>query len=131
MPDTETFSSFLRENKKLIREYIDTRLEIYRLKLTRAFSRSAGYLLWVMISLVLVSLFIVFAGIVTGLWLSEITGSYVKGFGLTTLLILLVIIVVALLRKQLFINPIIRTIINHAMKEQENPEKDINHEKSN
>lgn len=131
MPDTETFSSFLHENKKLIREYIETRLEIYRLQLIRGFSRSAGYLLWVMISLVLVSLFIVFAGIVTGLWLSEVTGSYVKGFGLTTLLILLVIIVVALLRKQLFINPIIRTIINHAMKEQENPEKDITHEKSN
>lgn len=124
MADTETFSSFLKENKKLVRDYIDTRIEIYRLQFIRGFSRSAGYLLWVVISLVLAALFIVFAGIVTGFWLSEVTGSYVKGFGLTTLLILVVILIVALFRKQLFINPIIRTIISHSIEKQETPDKE-------
>lgn len=124
MPDTETFGTFLRENKKLAREYIDTRLDIYRLQLTRAFSRSAGYLLWIVISLVLISLFVVFAGIVTGFWLSELTGSYVKGFGLTTLLILFIIGILALLRRPLFINPIIRAVISSSMKKQKEPEKE-------
>lgn len=124
MADTETFASFIRDNKKLIREYIDTRIEIYRLQFIRAFSRSAGYLLWVIISLVLISLFIVFSGIATGFWLSKVMGSYVKGFGLTTLLILIVIIILMLLRRQLFINPIIRTVIRHNMEKQGNPEKE-------
>jgi hypothetical protein len=124
MSDTETLGSFVRENKKLAREYIDARLEVYRLQLIRSFSKSAGYLLWVVISLVLISLFIVFAGIVTGFWLSELTGSYVKGFGLTTLFILPVIGILTLLRRPLFINPIIRAVINRTMEKSENPEKE-------
>jgi hypothetical protein len=124
MSDTETIASFIRENKRLVSEYIDTRLDIYRLQAVRAFSRSAGYLLWVVISLVLISLFIVFAGIVTGFWLSELTGSYIQGFGFTTLLILLFTGILILLRKPLFINPIIRAVINHTIEKQKDPEKE-------
>jgi hypothetical protein len=124
MSDTETIGAFIAENKKLAREYIDTRLDIYRLQLIRAFSTSAGLLLWVVILLVLISLFIVFAGVVTGFWLSELTGSYSKGFGLTTLIILPVIGILALLRRPLFINPIIRAVINHTIEKQKDPEKE-------
>lgn len=121
MPDTETFGSFLRENKKLVGEYIEIRLNLYRLQLTRAFSRSAGYLLWILISLVLLSLFFVFAGIVTGFWLSALTGSYVKGFGITALLVLFILGILTLLRRALFINPVIRSVIR-SMDKQKGPE---------
>lgn len=119
MAESEDFGSFFKENKNLVKEYLDTRLEVYKLKLIRIFSKSAGYFMWIIISLFLVSLFITFLGIVTGFWLSEITGSYTKGFGLTTLIIFAVIMIVALLRKVLFVNPIIRTIIKKAGEETE------------
>lgn len=114
MPETEDIGTFFRENKKLVKEYLDTRLELYRLTAIRAFSRSSGYLLWTIVSLLLLSLFIIFLGLMTGFWLSEITGSYTRGFGLTALIILVLITLLALFRKALFINPIIRTIINRA-----------------
>jgi hypothetical protein len=114
MRSKDNFHSFFRENKDLAKEYINVRLEIYRLGLIRSLSRSAGYMIWVIVSIVLLALFLVFAGIVTGLWLSELTGSYLKGFGWTTLLIVAVTGVLALFRKRLFINPMIRTLIRHA-----------------
>lgn len=103
--------SFLKENKKLITGWVDTKMEIYRLRAVLVVSRMAGSILWIIISLVLVSLLIVFGGIVTGFWLSEITGSYTKGFGITAIILLVLILLLAALRKVLFINPIIRAII--------------------
>ena len=122
MRSKDSFQSFFQENKDLAKEYINIRLEIFRLGLIRSLSKSAGYLIWVTISIVLFALFIVFGGIVTGLWLSELTGSYLKGFGLTTLLIVAVIGILALLRQRLFINPMVKTLIKHASERQEEPE---------
>ena len=123
MSEFEDLGSFFRENKKLAKEYFDTRLEIYKLKLIRILSRSAGYFIWIIISLFLLFLFIIFLGLVTGFWLSELTGSYVKGFGLTALIILALIIILALLRNVLFVNPIIRNIISRSHDEMKDEEE--------
>jgi hypothetical protein len=53
----------------------------------------------------------IFLELVTGFWLSAVTGSYTRGFGLATLIIVVVILLLAALRKVLFVNPIIRAII--------------------
>lgn len=119
MADTENLGSFFRENKKLVKDYLDTRLAIYRLRGIRLLSRMAGYFIWIIISLFLVLLLFTFGGLVTGFWLSSLTGSYVMGFGITTILIAVVIVILALLRKQLFVNPIIRAMISQASDETE------------
>jgi hypothetical protein len=111
MAEPENFSAFFQENKKLVKDYIDTKLEIYRLRMVRLIAKSAGEIIWIIVSLFLFFLFIIFLGMVTGFWLSDITGSHVKGFGLTTLFILLVILAIALLKKTLFVNPIIHRIV--------------------
>jgi hypothetical protein len=123
MTEPDNLGSFFKENKKLVKDYFDTRLEIYKLKLIRIFSKSAGYFIWIIISLFLLFLFFIFLGLVTGFWLSELTGSYVKGFGVTTLIILVVILVLALLRKLLFVNPVIRNIISRASNEKDSGEE--------
>jgi hypothetical protein len=123
MRSKDSFHSFFQENKDLAKEYVNIRLEIYRLGLIRSLSKSAGYMIWVIVSIVLLALFLVFAGIVTGLWLSELTGSNLKGFGWTTLLIVAVTGVLALFRKRLFINPMIRTLIRHAAPGKDDLEK--------
>jgi hypothetical protein len=111
MSDTENLGSFLKETKKLVKDYVDTRLEIYRLMVIRAASGAAGYLLWTIVLMGLLFLLVIFLGLVTGFWLSEKTGSYTSGFGIATGLLLLVIILVAAFRKPLFVNPIIRNMI--------------------
>lgn len=123
MADSENLGSFFTENKKLVKEWINIRLEIYKLKLVNIFSRSAGYFIWIVISVFLLSLLIIFLGLTTGFWLSEITGSYARGFGLTSLILLAIILLIAALRKVLFVNPIIRTIIKKANEEADSKEE--------
>ena len=55
--------------------------------------------------------FLVFACVTIGFWLSSIFGSYIVGFGYTTGIIAIITLLLFLGRKQLFINPIIRLII--------------------
>ncbi len=110
----ENLGSFFKENAKMAREYFETRLEIYRLRAIRLISKSAGYFIWIIISLFLAFLLIIFLGIVLSLWFSEMTGSYLTGFSITTLILLALVIIIALLRKKLFVNPIIRAFIARA-----------------
>ena len=111
--DTENIESFFTENKNLLRNYIDVKLEMYKLKFIAYFSKSVGYIIWFIVSIFLFFLFLVFLGLLTGFWLSDLTGSYVKGFGLTAMIMLVVIIIIAGLRKTLFVNPVIRTLIRN------------------
>jgi hypothetical protein len=111
MTPQDNFQTFFTENKKLVKEYFDTRVEIGRLRLIKMFSKSAGHLIWLIVMLFLFSLLCIFIGLVAGFWLSELTGSYTKGFGLTTLGIFVLVILIIALRKTLIVNPIIRTII--------------------
>ena len=115
MTERENLGSFLKENKKLVRDYLDTRLEVFKLKMIRVFSKLGGYFIWVIISLALIFLLLTFTGLVIGFWFTDITGSYVKGFGYTTLIMFGIIIFLALFRKVLFVNPIIRKIIRRTM----------------
>jgi len=114
MIEPENLGTFLTENKKLVKEYLDTRLEVFKLKMIRMFSKSAGYLIWVIISLFLFFLLMTFIGLVIGFWLTDITGSYVKGFGYTSLIMLVLIMLIALFRKSLFVNPVIRLMIRRS-----------------
>ena len=98
MSQPDNLGGFIKENKNLLKEYWETRLEIYRLQGIKAFSKTAGYFIWIIISLFLAWLLIIFIGLV-------------KGFGITALIILLKIVLLAVFRKPLFINPIIRGLL--------------------
>lgn len=122
MTETDTFNSFIRENKSLVKEWIEAKARVYKLKMVRVISKTAGYFIWIIISLVLVSLFTIFLGLTAGFWLSDVLGSYTRGFGSVSVLIVLVFILLTVFRKGLFINPIIRKIIQQAEEETENTE---------
>jgi hypothetical protein len=111
MSGSDNLGSFISENKKLAKEYLETKIEVTRLRLIRIVSKLSGHFIWVIVSLFLLSLLTTFIGLTLGFWLSQLTGSYARGFGLTSIFILLVILLVMALRKVLFVNPIIRAII--------------------
>jgi len=115
----DNLGSFFSENKALLKEYVETRMEIYRLQSLRIFSRSAGYFAWIIVSLFLVFLILLFSGIVVGFWFSSLLHSYAKGFGLITGLLLLVFILLAVFRKSLFVNPVIQMIIQKSREDEE------------
>lgn len=123
MATQENLGNFIKETSRLAKDYVETRLEIGRLKSIRIVSITTGYILWVTISLFLLFLLLIFIGIVGSLWLSERMGSYIYGFGITTLVILGIIIILAFARKVLFINPIIRAIIKRTADHPEETDK--------
>jgi hypothetical protein len=113
-PQPDDLGSFFRENKSLLKEYLETRLEILRLQALRIISQAAGNLAWIIVSLFLVFLFILFAGLAFGYWLSNLLHSYARGFGLTALLLLLMLGLLAAFGKSWFVTPVVRKIIDQA-----------------
>lgn len=111
MSEPQNLGSFIAGNKNLLKEYLETRMEIYRLQSTRVAAKSAGLIAWIFLSLLLGFLFLLFGGLMLGYWFAGLTHSYVKGFGLVALLILVVFLLVALFRRTLFVNPVIQAII--------------------
>jgi hypothetical protein len=124
MDQPKNLGSFFADNKALLKEYIETRMEIYRLQSLRVFSQSAGYFAWIIISLFLVFLILLFTGLVIGFWFSAMFHSNVLGFGLTTLLIIAVFILLAIFRKSLFVDPVVQSIIQRSREGAEETSKD-------
>jgi len=122
MSQPDNLGSFISENKKVLIEYLETRMEIYRLQSLRIFSKSAGYFAWIIVSLFLAFLILIFSGLMIGYWFSSMLGSYVKGFGLVTLLLIVVFVLLALFRKSLFVDPVVHSIIQRSREEEEEEE---------
>ena len=119
MSQPDNLGSFFAQNKSLLKEYLETRMEIYRLQSVRLFAQSAGLFVWVLLSLFLGFLFLMFGGMMVAFWFSNMFHSYVKGFGMVTLLILLVIVLLTLFRKVLFVEPVIHSVIQKSKEEGE------------
>jgi len=120
----DNLGSFISENKAVLKEYLETRMEIYRLQSLRIFSKSAGYFAWIIVSALLAFLILVFGGLMLGYWFSSLLGSFVKGFGLVTLLLVVVFVLLALLRKSLFVDPVVQSIIQRSREEVEEEDGD-------
>jgi amino acid permease len=114
MSDSENLGSFFKENKNLVKDYFETRLEIFRLSAVRTVSKSAGNFVWIIISLFLLFLIILFAGLVLSFWLSDITHSFIEGFGITTILLLIIFTVLIIFRKKWFVDPIVQMIVERS-----------------
>ena len=115
--EKETFGTFFNTAKEHSQNWIEARLNVYKLKVIRLLSKIAGNFSWLIISLFLFLLFSMFIGLTIGFWLSSYLGSYTAGFGIVSLLILLKIGILAAFRKRLFINPMIRLMIKQSYNE--------------
>lgn len=111
MSTPRNLQEFFDENVSLVKEYLETKSSMYKLKAIRSTSKVAGTIIWLIIASFLFFLLLMFIGLVLGLWFSELCGSYVAGFGYATLLLFIIIIMLTLFRKQLFIHPLIRLFI--------------------
>jgi hypothetical protein len=119
MDQPDNLGSFFAQNKALLKDYMETRMKIYRLQSLRIFSKSAGYFAWILVSLCLAFLIALLGCVVLGFWFSGMVHSYTKGFGLVMLLIALLFILLALFRNSLFVNPVIQSVIQKSREEVE------------
>ncbi|MBU6157956.1 MAG: hypothetical protein KGP35_02880 [Bacteroidetes bacterium] len=119
MNNPENLQEVIEENIPLIKDYVASQTNLIQLKSARALSTTLGILVWFIISIFLIFLVLTFSGMMLGFWLSEKVGSLAAGFGITTLLFLSFIGFITLLRKQLFINPLISLFIHALTKSEE------------
>lgn len=117
MNDHGNLKDFMEETRGLAKEWVETQVNIQKLKMVKTGSKLAGNLIWMIVLLFLASLFVIFLGVTAGYWFSELTGSYVKGFGIVAGIIFFMIIILVLLRKKLFIEPVMRKMIRAVMHE--------------
>jgi hypothetical protein len=130
MSQPTDFGTYIKENKALFQRYVETRIEILRLKLVRSTSRAIGSLIWLIVLLFLLFLFLIFTGLTIGFLFAEITGSNVFGFLIATGFILLFALLISLFRNKLFINPVVRLLIGilaaNPDEDEEDSEDDFN-----
>ena len=122
MNQPENLGAFIKTNKTILQDYLETRMEIYRLQGVKAASKAIGYLIGLLVSLFLVFLVIIFLGLVLGFWLSDLSGSLIVGFGLTSLIMVFFVFLLVLFRKSLFINPVVKKMISQ-LHEEDNQEE--------
>jgi len=111
MENEKNLFEFLNDNKKLLQEYAEVRISIFKLELIRTTSRISGLMIWLIISIFLLFLIFIFGGITLGFLFGELLHSNAAGFACATGIIVVVAILLAIFRKQLFINPVIRVLI--------------------
>jgi hypothetical protein len=119
MSQPENLGSFFAENKKLLKDYLETRISLLKLQGVRTLSKSGGVILWALIAVFFSFLILLFAGLVLGFWFSSLTGSYIKGFALATTVYIVVFILITIFRNTLFVNPMIQKIISKSGEDQD------------
>ncbi len=115
MASTEDIGSFLQENKDVIRDYVDTRTELFKLQAVRMTARTVSLLAVVGMVTMLALLVVFFLGMSLSYWLSDLLHSQTAGFGITGALFVVLLVLVVLFRKSLFLNSLTRAIIRETL----------------
>lgn len=118
------FVSFFKENKTLLKEYLDLRLQIFRLQAVQLLAESMSFFIWFIVVLFIVFFVLLFLGILFALWIAQLTESNLAGFAAAAGIFILLLLVVIIFRKTLFFNPIGKNIIRAAANQQDEPLED-------
>lgn len=94
-----------------VKEYIDANIQYVKLEMTQKISGTVStIMLWSTIGLL--ALFCqLFLSIALGLWIGRILGSAVYGMAIVALLYAFLILMVFTFRKQIFMNPTLRSVV--------------------
>lgn len=122
--EEKTGSNPLSELSSNLQDYVRVQSDILRLELTSKLAVGSSVLALVILVALIAFVFVIFITLSLGLWLSELTGSYVQGFGIVTGIIFLKLIVVLVFRKKLITRPIQNAIIRNALNNASNDENE-------
>jgi hypothetical protein len=120
----ETFNDFYQENRKLLSEYLETRLQLLRLIAIRTLSRTFSMFIVVCLVSFMVLFFLLFLVISFSWLMADATGSAALGFLCGAGVFLVIIMLAIVFRKPLFLNPLIRLFIHTSTQEEDEDEDD-------
>ena len=119
----ETFNDFYQENRKLLSEYLETRLQLLRLIAIRTLSRTFSMFIVVCLVSFMVLFFLLFLVISFSWLMADATGSAALGFLCGAGVFLVIIMLAIVFRKPLFLNPLIRLFIHTSTQEEDEDEE--------
>lgn len=119
MHSSDTFGDFYKENKKLVADYFETRLELIQLGAIKTMARFISALILVGLIFFMLLFFVLFLVVAFSWYMSDKMGSAALGFlcggGVFLTLVLLSIV----FRRVLFLNPLIRIFLHASTQEDE------------
>jgi len=119
MSSKETFFSFFSENKALLKDYVDTRLDLIKLQGVRTLSRTISVVMVTFIISLLSLSILLLLNITFAFWIASITGSNIIGFASAAGLLILILIGFIAFGRGMVQNQIIRMIIQDSLDEPE------------
>jgi len=117
MSSKETFFSFFSENKALLKDYLDTRLDLIKLQGVRTLSRTISVVMVTFIISLLSLSILLLLNITFAFWIASITGSNIIGFASAAGLLILILIGFIAFGRGMVQNQIIRWIIQDSLDE--------------
>jgi len=119
MESKENLNDFYQDNKKLVNEYVDTRIKILKLTSIRILSKTISLLLLIFIVSFMMLFFLLFLVIAFSWFMSTLLGSATLGFLCGASVFLLIIFISIIFRKPLFVNPFIRLFLLASLQEED------------
>jgi hypothetical protein len=119
MSTKETFFSFFSENKTLLIEYLDTKLELIKLHGVRTLSKTISVIMIIFIISLLCLSILLLIGITFAFWIASVTGSNIVGFASAAGLFIFFLLGFIVFGRGMVQNLVIRRIIEDAMEETE------------
>lgn len=112
MQGNDDFSGFLRDNVRLVREYVELRMELLRLQGVRIVAKAYSQLM-VFLIVLLTGLFVLFfLGMALAWAVAALTGSMVIGYLSSAGVFLLLLVLVVRFRRPLFQDRMVRTLLD-------------------
>jgi hypothetical protein len=112
MKQDPDLSDFLRDSARLLREYVELRVELLRLQGVRAVSRAYGMLMVFLIVFLMVLFVLFFLGMALAWWVAALTGSPVTGYLSAAGVFLLLLLLAVRFRRPLFQDRMVRALMD-------------------
>ena len=126
MPTSENLGDFYKENKKLVSDYIETRIELLKLKSIKLLAKTLSVLILISLVSFMMLFFVLFLVISFSWYMADKLGSATLGFLCGGGIFLLLIIFSVAFRKVLFLNPLIRIFLHASTQEDEEENEEDN-----
>ena len=119
MPTIENLNDFYQENKKLLNDYLETRLQIVKLSSIKVLSKTISMLVLISIISFMFLFFLLFLVIAFSWFMADVLGSNAMGFLCGGAVFLIIILISIIFRNALFVNPFIRLFIHSSLSEED------------
>ena len=125
---SENLGDFYQENKKLVSDYIDTRIELIKLGAIKTTAKTLSVLILIGLVSFMMLFFLLFLVIAFSWYMADQLGSASLGFLCGGGVFLGILLLSILFRRALFLNPLIRMFIHASTQEEDDELSDENEE---